>query len=404
MAPDGPKTILLSAGCNENNMARNNTRIGRRRRVLNEEVLSASSAAVADCSASTIEPGDTPRYGVGANIENHPQVTSLVPRRYRTLSLIAAGAIAAGATAELVAHFAGPLSELTQVVSPAEITATFSTQLVAWTSATLLLLAAGYTRLVYSLRRHRVDDERGRYRIWRVAGMAAVLLSFNAIVGGHELVARCLGSLVDWQMLPASAGWWLVPAALLGGGLLTKVALDAAECRGALTFYILAGTCLTVAGVHSAGWSPAWAAEFPGLIGRLFPLLGHTFLLVGSMLFARYVILDVQGLIEHTVVKKKSKPTVAATETPVDEAEQTEAGETYEEVAVAEKPAEVVETYAEEVAAEPAIIEAAPIEQSGSIWTDGTEPEVNYDDEDPRRMSKSERKRQRKQKNRNRAA
>lgn len=379
-------------------MARNNTRVGRRRRVLNEEVLSASSAAMADCSDATVEPGDTPRYGVGANIENHPQVTSLVPRRYRTLSLITAGAIAAGTTAELVAHFSGPLSEITQVVSPAEITATFSTQLVAWTSATLLLLAAGYTRLIYSLRRHRVDDERGRYRIWRLAGMAAVLLSFNTIVNGHELVARCLGSLVDWQMLPGSVGWWLVPTVLLGGGLLIKITLDAAECRGALTFYVLAGACLTVAGVHSAGWSPAWATEWPGLISRLFPLLGYTFLLVGSMLFARYVILDVQGLIEHVIVEKKSKPVIDVAEVQADETEQTES------IAVAKESAEVAETYEEEVATAPAIIKADPIEQSSSIWTDGTEPETNYDDESPRRMSKAERKRQRKQKNHNRAA
>jgi len=360
-------------------MARNTTRVGRRRRVLNEEALSASSAATRTTSSeSSIEPGDTPRYGAGANIENHPQVTSFVPRRFRTLSLLALAGLIAGVAAELTAHFAGPLSELVKVVSPAEIVEVFSNKLVAWTSATLLLLTAGYTRLIFSLRRHRVDDYRGRYRVWRTAGWAAILLSLNSVLGGHELVARCLGNLVDWQMLPGHAGWWLAPATLIGGWLLFKLLVDARECRGALTSYFLAVACLIVAGVHSAGWSPAWAAEWPGMLSRSLPLLGYTFLLVGSLLFARYVILDVQGLIEHQVVDA----TAGSSDT-------SSRDEAHIKIAATEAK--------ESLAAE-----------EGSDWVDGTEPETdypetNYDEPNPR-LSKADRKRLRKQKSSNRAA
>ena len=216
-----------------------------------------------------MEPGDTPRYGAGANIENHPQVTSFVPRRFRTLALIATIGIAAGAVAELTSHYARPLSELVHVASPAEITTVFADRLVAWTTATVLLLAAAYTRLIYSLRRHRVDDCRGRYRVWRTAGWAATLLSINAVVGGHELIARSLGNLVNWQMLPASAGWWLVPVALLGGWLLIKLMVDALECRSAFAILLLGTACLIVAGVHSAGWSPPWAGGVARIAGAL---------------------------------------------------------------------------------------------------------------------------------------
>jgi len=283
-------------------MARNSNRVGRRRRVLNEEVLSASNiAAYTGSGSAAIEPGDTPRYGAGANIENHPQVTSFVPRRLRVLSLIACFGLGIAGTAELVSHFAQPLSELTQVVSAAEINDLFANRLVAWTSATLLLLVAAYSRLIYSLRRHRVDDYRGRYRVWRTASWAAVALSLNAVLGAHLPIARGLGHLVNYQLLPASAGWWLAPAVLLGGGLLIKLSLDAAECRGALATYLIAITCLTVAGIHSAGWSPIWAAHWPDLLSRALPLAGFTFVLLGTLLFARYVILDVQGLIEHAV-------------------------------------------------------------------------------------------------------
>ena len=360
-------------------MARNTARVGRRRRVLNEEVLSTSkNAARAAARENALEPGDTPRYGAGANIENHPQVTSFVPRRFRTLSLIALGGFAASTVAELAAHYAKPLSELAQVISPQEITEIFSTRLVAWTSAALLLLTVGYTRLIFSLRRHRVDDYRGRYRVWRTAGWTAMLLSINAVLGTHGLVARYFGNLADWQLLSTNAGWWLAPAAFVGGWLLMKLIADVSECRSAMVAYLLAMACLIVAGVHSAGWSPAWAAAWPTLLSQSLPLAGYTMLLVGSLLFARYVILDVQGLIEHRVVAETAAPVATQPQESTSEAAEEE---TYD--------------YQEET---PAVI------AESSAWVDGTEPELEEDHEGSRRLSKADRKRLRKQKQRNRAA
>jgi len=355
-------------------MARNTTREGRRRRVLNEEVLSANNiAAYSGSIDDSFEPGDTPRYGAGANIENHPQVTSFVPRRFRTLSLIALFGLGIGAMAELTAHYAQPLSELAQVVSPAEITEVFATKLVAWTSATMLLLAAVYMRLIFSLRRHRVNDYRGLYRVWRTAGWAAVALSLNAVLGGHELVARVLGNLVDYQLLPASAGWWLAPAAVLGGWLLVKLVVDSAECRSAMAVYLLAIACLSVAGVHSAGWSPAWTADLPGLLSRALPLAGYTLLLVGSQLFARYVVLDVQGLIEHPATDHSTASTKVK--------------------AHVEAQIKIDVKSTEESAAE----------QQSSAWVDGTEAESYDDEKGGRPLSKAERKRLRKQNQRHAA-
>lgn len=360
-------------------MARNTARVGRRRRVLKEEVLSASNIAIHNGS-DDFEPGDTPRYGAGANIENHPQVTAFVPRRMSTFCMYALAGIGVAVSAELVAHFATPLSQFVESVSPAELTDVFANRLVAWTSATLLLLAVGYTRLVYSLRRHRVDDYRGRYRVWRTAGWAALLVSLNSVLGAHTLIAACLGSLVDWQMLPASAGWWLVPSALLGGWLVIKLMIDASECRSALCSFALGTVCLTIAAAHSAGWSPEWSMAWPDTMGRSLPLLGFTFVLIGTQLFARYVILDVQGLIERAEpapLEKQSEEKVAK-----------KATKEMAKAVVAEEPAEQ-ET--EQVA-------------SSSQWVDGSEPETDYGDEPGRRMSKAERKRLRKQKQRNRAA
>ena len=372
---------LTTAWYIERNMANHTARVGRRRRVLNEEVLSAGTLPNRDLACP---PGDTPRYGVGANIENHPQVTDLVPRRFRSVALILGIGISVGALAEMASYYSESLSELLPTISAEEITSVFANRLVAWTSAAMLLFTAGYTRLVFLLRRHRVDDVRGRYRIWKTAGWAAIALSLNAVVGGHVLFARALGSLTGWSVLPGNAGFWLAAALLLGGGLLLKLIIDTAECRGAMSTYVLASICFFVAGVNSAGWSPDWAAAMPDTMGRILPMSGNLLLLVGTLLYARYVTLDVQGLIEHDTAPESPRlnPATSAQET------------------VAEELSVEVEKLPEA----PSIAAAAAISADDSDWVDGSEEEPEGHSHSTRRLSKAEKKRLRKQKNRNRAA
>ncbi|NOY28787.1 MAG: hypothetical protein GXP28_01025 [Planctomycetes bacterium] len=347
-------------------MANPTARMGRRRRVLKEEVLTASSALREDLVCT---PGDTPRYGAGANIENHPQVTDLVPRKFRSIALVLGLGLLVGLLAELAAHNSENLSSIVPVISATEITTVFSNQLIAWASAAILLAAACYTKLIFSLRRHRVDDVRGRYRMWKTASWAAIALSLNTVVGGHAIVARILGYFTPWNLLPENAGWWLAGAAILGGTLLLKLILDVAECRAAMVVYGLALGCFVVAGAGAAGWSPVWAASWPDTIGRALPLAGNLMLLVGSLLFARYVVLDVQGLIEHRATPPK-QPVVSEQVPPSEEVEPEQS--------------------------------TKGVIANESAWIDGSEGES--EDDGTRRLSKSERKRLRKQKSRNRAA
>jgi len=346
-------------------MSHNTARIGRRRRVLKEQVLTAGNTPREDL---VCPPGDTPRYGAGANIENHPQVTDLVPRKLRSIVLILGLGLSVGILAELAAHYSASLTSIVPAISAAEITDVFANQLAIWASATMLLVAACYTKLIYSLRRHRVDDFRGRYRIWRIAGWAAVALSLNTVVGVHSIVARVLGHFTGWSVLSGNAGWWLAAAAIVGGLLLLKLILDVAECRSAAFAYMLAMGCFVAAAASSAGWSPAWAASWPDTMARVSPLAGNLLLLVGSLLFARYVVLDVQGLIEH-----RSTADRLVTASP--------------------EPKEVQQELAEKAV-------AAKITPDTSAWVDGSEMETDEESHGERRLSKSERKRLRKQKNR----
>ncbi len=275
-------------------MARSNGRWGRLRRVLNEDL--SNSGIVTRPSEDS--PGDTPRYGAGANIENHPQITDYIPRRLGKVgAMIAAGAVC-GLLAEVVSHHAHQLGNFFPGDSPTEAAALVADRMVAWTSTVVLLLIAAGAHVVYLLKRHRIDDMRGRYRSWRIAGWLALLVSADTVVGLHALIGQALAQVTGWHLLPAGAGWWLIPSCFVGGYVLLCLTLNALECRTAGVAFILATCCYIIAGISVVGWT-ATSSVWTESINRTLPLAGHLFALLATLLTARYVVLDVQGLIDH---------------------------------------------------------------------------------------------------------
>lgn len=344
-------------------MARNNSRLGRLRRVLNED---QSSLGVAyNNPTSDRIPGDTPRYGAGANIENHPQITDYIPRRMRMLGLLLSTAAALGVLAEVVAHHADSFSTFLPQGTEINLPEVFSARLIAWTSATVLLISAVCAHIIFLLKRHRIDDLGGRYRVWRMVTWFSVLLSANCVLAIHPVLGQMLGHTTGWHLLKNDSGWWLIPSILVGAYVYAKLIIDAAECRAALTTFLLAIACFIIAGACAIGWSPTTNSLWLGTVTRSLPLAGFLFSLTGCLLTARYVVLDVQGLIEH--------------DAPVSSAVVAAATSNYE-------PNDQNLDRTEEDEAE-------------SAWIDGSQPEDDYD----RPLSKAERKRLRKQQ-RHRAA
>ncbi|MCA9258496.1 MAG: hypothetical protein KDA61_04820, partial [Planctomycetales bacterium] len=185
---------------------------GRRRRVLNEEFLSASSIMIANHLDADESPVQIPRYGEQANIENHPQITDFVPRRRRALLLCGALGLGTAVGGQLVVHESTSLAAHLPGVSSESLASAFGAGPVTWVSAVYLLLAAGAARLLYTLRRHRVDDYRGRYRVWRWASYAALFASVDAVCGFHGVLGQILATTTGVRMTSIGAEWWLLPA------------------------------------------------------------------------------------------------------------------------------------------------------------------------------------------------
>jgi len=280
-------------------MSSNLARDGRRRRVLHEEVRTASGLTVAGRTDAHDSSAEAPRYGEQANIEHHPQITDYVPRRKRALLVTLAGGLGVAAGAAALAHFAAPVAAALPGVAAEHVGQQLAGGVVAWTSAIALVLSAALARIIYSLRRHRVDDFRGRYRVWRWIGWAAVLASVNAVVQVHDLVARLAVGGAGWSLTATGAEWWLVPIVAVATWIAVRLTGELAESRSSLAAFVAAATCYAAAAAGALGWSPSVLGAWSGALTLSLPLAGHILALASLMLFARYVVLDVQGLIDH---------------------------------------------------------------------------------------------------------
>src|SRR3954452_7263942 len=123
-------------------------RSDRRRRVLKEEVRSASGSR-ATLHADVAD--DAPRYSDAAGVENHPQVTDFVPRRYSTIALL--GLFGAGATVVTAAshYFALPIAISRGMTSADAFDLTARGNLTEWLAAVVLFIASGFCILTYSI-------------------------------------------------------------------------------------------------------------------------------------------------------------------------------------------------------------------------------------------------------------
>lgn len=378
-------------------MSINSSTRGRRRRMLNEEFMSASQ----DTHQTYVNPSvEGSRYTEAANIENHPQITDFIPRRLRayvtflSASLILIAGLAflhQSALSIALAIGSGPIPAL-------DLTSQGS--LGGWFSG-LVLLATGFAgMLTYSLRRHRVSDYRARYRGWLYFSMGASILSLSVVTGLHRVCCDAMVHLTGWSALPNNAAWWLMPTVLVVSWVTFLIARDFAETKTSLVFFVLACASHTTALIMSFGWLTFGLESNALLASSVLSMVGHVCLLTATMAYARFIVLDVQGLIEHTTIavseSNSSRSMESSNDQNVDEAEYFSDDE-YEEY--------------EEVQEEPVSnhrkAKKSKKQAQESHWVDGSEPEMDEDYNDysgNRKPSKSELKRLRKQKAESRRA
>ncbi|HEY1784556.1 MAG TPA: hypothetical protein VGG30_03375 [Pirellulales bacterium] len=388
----------------------------RRRRVWPDEVTqlgSESDDAARPASGDAAAGGQIREtYTSQARRDAQPRLTDLIPTRYRVLAAwYTAGVVVIGLLEALYSRFDW-LAEQVAPAVPRALDLAERGSFAAWFSSACLSVTALTSVLVFSLRRHRVDDYRGRYRIWIWAALAWMALAVNQTAPWDELMRAVVlraGSRIGlnhdwlWPLLCASTA--MACAARLTIEMRRSALSLALLWTGGLA-WLAAVLCPVLAiGAHEP-------ASQTMLVAGL-TLTGQWTILWAHMVYARHVLLDAHGLIaprsvvtrprlakrtrkvatsrtaaEGAVAESSARGNSAAARRPAAETSATERASndsTPAKVAAASKPA-VAPTAAKNA---PAAKSAPPADVRLGIHADDDSDDESSD----RSLSRTERKR-----------
>ncbi len=288
----------------------------RRRRLFTEERAGAAgiagAAAASPTSRVTTPPvHKTQRYGDAEFLDQQPALLDLAPRRLIGWALIfLAGAMLIAAIEALSVW----MPRLTAVLGhrpPVGPIAAFDLggkgSLAAWFSSLLLLAASLVAVLVYSVRRHQVDDYRGRYRVWLWAALCWFLMASDAAASLHEGFRDLVTLLTGTALLGDGSIWWVIGYALLLGAIGVRLLLDMWPCRLSTAALLAAGGTYAAAVPLRLGWLSVEDPVRRVMVLQGAVMGGHLLLLLAMGLHLRYVLADARGLLPPRA-KKAAKP------------------------------------------------------------------------------------------------
>jgi hypothetical protein len=192
-----------------------------------------------------------------------------------------------------------------------------------WFSSTMLTLAGITCLFLFALRRHRVDDYHGRYRVWLWASLACFVVSFGEVTNFAGMVRQVCDLAASASNVDSALAWRIAVASVLAlCGV--RLVLEMRRCRSAMALWSL--TTLAVLGAAAAahGWMTFAALEDSWAVARSCWLSAYVFLLGTLLVYARYVILEIEGKVAvklATVRRTKRKKKIVRKETEPVESE-----------------------------------------------------------------------------------
>lgn len=352
---------------------------------------SAAEAAPAPAKRSREgKGGKTRNYSDAALATNQWPITALIPTRGSTLAVMAlAGLI----VVTLLNLLHAELPRLARLCGGAEglaaLDLTARGSLAGWFSSLLLAWSAIMAAQTYNLRRYRVDDYKGRYRVWLWVPVLLVVASIDAATGLHAAIGGAMMRLGGGKTLGPDACWLALAAAVSGAAAL-RVAIEMRRSVAALVWLFGALTSYGLAAALRAGLLAA-PIGYEVFAGTTAALAGHLLLWLTLLVYARYVYLDAQGLL---VPRKKAAPKKKKDESkPAADAGEVAEKDSAQEKTVGGKQVRIDAAHGssrgkeEGAVTRPAAISAASVKSPAPVAAGAGES---------RKMSKAERKRLRK--------
>ncbi len=298
------------AGKNDGQRMSNGRRtIDRRRRVLYSanQADNAPSTAASRRETERLREARRPTAAYGSRVHRRLRGRwfSMVPVRRRTMITIAS-LLSSIALLLCAAHYAAvawpPLAYRPEVARPLRLDRPDSFG--RWFIGALLAGSAGASLLIYQLRRYRVDDYQGRYRLWRLVLMVLILAGVNSLVS----IVDWSGALLDaafGKRVALTGGDWIRLVVSIGGAVLAlRLIAEVRRSRFSLGLMILA--CVILAIPEAANWNVlqvdsllTWTAVTSA------PLLACTALFISLGGYLRMLYREVRQIEENDSLKNR---------------------------------------------------------------------------------------------------
>jgi hypothetical protein len=178
-----------------------------------------------------------------------------------------------------------------------------------WLASTLLVIAGVLAVFIYSLRRHRIDDYHGRYRVWIWMFAACLVASLAETTGLGRLTRAVCRLAAEWSSVRSEALWSAIFGSVVAA-IGVRLFFEIRKSRSAVTVLTASALCFLAAAAANAGWPSRWTGAGTPVLARGIWLAGYVFVLATFLLYARYVQLDVGGAIATPVKRKRSKSNV----------------------------------------------------------------------------------------------
>jgi hypothetical protein len=255
-----------------------------------------------------------------------PKITDLIPSKPLTLVLLFLAGALVIAGLETLYYWMPQFAALATDGRIAAFDLDSEGSLGAWFSSLLLLASGLVCLLIWSLRRHRLDDYHGRYRVWFWAAGVWFVMSIDEACSLHEGFKELMAHATGQRLMGDGSLWWIMAYGLVLGTLGIRLLLEMRPCRTSTSFFVLTGLIWAAAIVWQLGLVMPGSGARGVMVEEGCEMLGDLVLLLGLAIHARYVLLEVQGLLPERSRRKKVKREKAASAEPAS-AESTSAKE-----------------------------------------------------------------------------
>jgi len=249
--------------------------------------------------------GGSENYGDAMLLESQTRLTDLVPMHPLLLLAVLGAGIAIIALLEGLYVWASLGGRGLGWIAAFDLADRGS--LGTWFSSLVLALAAGTAVVVYTVRRHRLDDYRGHYRIWLWAASCWLVMSIDATANLHDGFGEIMACLTGTRLFGEGCMWWFVVCGFIIAAVSLRLLVDMRHHWPSAAALVVTAACYAVSlafhfhcvPLHALKWPAVEEAARAVALNKGALLLGHFLLLMAMIWHARYVVLDAEGLLRR---------------------------------------------------------------------------------------------------------